>query len=102
MNLKKVALKLWTHPYTQLTYTKFLLKLFKGKRNFAHVKYLVVWNISENIRSSRPEVFLRKGILKICNKFTGEHPCRSMISAKSYFGMGVLLYICCIFQNAFF
>ena len=23
---------------------------------------------------------LRKGILKICSKFTGEHPCRSVIS----------------------
>ena len=32
--------------------------------------------------SSRPEVFLRKGVLKICNKFTGEHPCRSVISIK--------------------
>ena len=29
------------------------------------------------IRSSRPEVFLGKGVLKICSKFTGEHPCRS-------------------------
>ena len=28
-----------------------------------------------NFRSSRPEVFLRKGVLKICSKFTGEHPC---------------------------
>ena len=26
-------------------------------------------------RSSRPDVFLVKGVLKICNKFTGEHPC---------------------------
>ena len=34
------------------------------------------------IRSSRPEVFLRKGALKICSKFTGEHPCRSVISIK--------------------
>ena len=33
-------------------------------------------------RSSRPEVFLRKGVLKICSKFTGEHPCRSAISIK--------------------
>ena len=33
-------------------------------------------------RSSRPEVFLRKDVLKICNKFTGEHPCRSAISIK--------------------
>ena len=33
-------------------------------------------------RSSRPQVFLRKGALKICSKFTGEHPCRSAISIK--------------------
>ena len=35
-----------------------------------------------NFRSSRPEVFLRKGALKIYSKFTGEHPCRSAISIK--------------------
>ena len=33
-------------------------------------------------RSSRPELFLGKGVLKICSKFTGEHPCRSAISIK--------------------
>ena len=33
-------------------------------------------------RSSHPEVFLRKGVLKICSKFTGEHPCRSAILIK--------------------
>ena len=27
-------------------------------------------------------VLLRKGVLKICSKFTGEHPCRSVISIK--------------------
>ena len=26
-------------------------------------------------RSSHPEVFLGKGVLKIYSKFTGEHPC---------------------------
>ena len=31
-------------------------------------------------RSSHSEVFLRKGVLKICSKFAGEHPCRSAIS----------------------
>ena len=35
-----------------------------------------------SIRFSRPEVFLRKGVLKICSKSTGEHPCRSVISIK--------------------
>ena len=33
-------------------------------------------------RSSHPEVFLGKGVLKLCRKFTGEHPCRSAISIK--------------------
>ena len=33
-------------------------------------------------RSSRPEVFLGKGVLKIYSKFTGEHLCRSAISKK--------------------
>ena len=28
-------------------------------------------------KSSRSEVFLVKGVLKISTKFTGEHPCRS-------------------------
>ena len=32
--------------------------------------------------SSHPEVFLGKGFLKIYNKFTGEHPCWSVISIK--------------------
>ena len=32
--------------------------------------------------SSCPEVFLRKGVLKICSKFTGERPSRSVISIK--------------------
>ena len=37
---------------------------------------------SFKFRSSRPEVFLRKSALKICSKFTGEHPCRSAVSIK--------------------
>ena len=36
-----------------------------------------------------------KGVLQICSKFTGEHPCQSVISnatlLKSHLGMGVLL-----------
>ena len=34
------------------------------------------------VRSSRQDVFLGKGVLKMCSKFTGEHPCRSVISIK--------------------
>ena len=38
--------------------------------------------VTDDLQSSRPEAFLRKGILKIFSKFTREHPCRSMISIK--------------------
>ena len=34
------------------------------------------------VRSSHSKVFLGKGVPKICNKFTGEHPCRSVISVN--------------------
>ena len=33
-------------------------------------------------RSTLSEVLLGKGVLKICSKFAGEHPCRSAISIK--------------------
>ena len=33
-------------------------------------------------RSSHQEVFVRKGVLKICSKFTIEHPCQSVILIK--------------------
>ena len=35
-----------------------------------------------NDRSSHPEVFFGKGVLKICSKVTGEHTCRSVISLQ--------------------
>ena len=57
-----------------------------------------------NNRSSRPEVFLGKGVLKICSKFTGEHPCRSLISIKlqSNWAWVFLLKSCCIFSEHLF
>ena len=39
-------------------------------------------NLTKNFRSSPPEVFLGKGVLKICSRFTGEHPYRRGISIK--------------------
>ena len=38
--------------------------------------------ISTKFRSSQSEVFLRKGVLKIYSKFTGEHSFRSVTSFK--------------------
>ena len=36
-------------------------------------------------RSSHPKVFLGKDVLKICSKFTGKYPSRSVISIKSLY-----------------
>ena len=47
-------------------------------------------------------MFLGKVVLKICSKGTGEHPCRSVTLLKLQFGMGVLLYICCIISEHLF
>ena len=47
-------------------------------------------------RSSCPEVFLGKDVLKICSKFIGQHPCGSVLR------MSDLLYICCIFSEHVF
>ena len=33
--------------------------------------------------AARPKVFLRKGVLKICIKFTGEHPFRHGCSSEN-------------------
>ena len=43
-----------------------------GIRNFMYTKD----------RSSCPEVSLGKVVVKMCSKFTGEHPCRSVTSIK--------------------
>ena len=36
------------------------------------------------VRISPPEVFLGKGVLKICSKVTGQDPCQSVISIKMF------------------
>ena len=45
-----------------------------------HILYYIIYrevktNLEENLRSNHSEVFLVKGALKICSKFTGEYPC---------------------------
>ena len=58
--------------------------------------FLDGWNFTagfilfEILRNSPSEVFLGEGVLKICGKSTGEHPCRNVISIKLQ-SMGVLL-----------
>ena len=40
---------------------------------------------SRMCRSSHPEVFLINGILKICSKFTGKHPCEVWFQLLCHF-----------------
>ena len=60
-------------------------------------------------RSNHPKVFLWKGVLEICSKFTGKHPRRTVILIKlqsnfteTHFNMDVLLWNCCIFLEHLF
>ena len=46
------------------------------------IYFALVFLFKKLFRSSQTEVFLRKGLLKICSKFTGEHPCQSVIPIK--------------------
>ena len=54
---------------------------------------LIIEEIKKHRQKQPPRGALSKSVLKICSKFTGEDPCRSIISMKlkSDFGMGVLL-----------
>ena len=60
--------------------------------------------------NSRPEVFLRKSVLKICSKFTGDYLCRSVISIQLLYNFieialwhGCSPVICAeYFQNTFY
>ena len=40
------------------------------------------FNTVSKYRSSHSEVFFKKGVLKICSKFTGQHPFRRVVSIK--------------------
>ena len=63
---------------------------------------------SENIQKTPPVEFLRKVVLKICIKFTGEYPCQSAISIKllcNFFEITLwhgYLYVCCMFSEHLF
>ena len=52
---------------------------------FVVMKVMIQFVYYENLyrfsyRNNHSEVSLGKGVLKICNKFTRKHPCRSAIS----------------------
>ena len=92
---------LWTSTYHVESFSVSPLLFLGYCLNFVKVSWILSTYPKQLFRSSHPEVFLRKGALKKCSKFTGEHPCRSVTSVKLLwnFGMGVLLWIWCIFSE---
>ena len=68
-----VDLKLWPLKYCSYG-SNYQIKLISN---------VTIGFITTNkVRSSRPEVFLRKNFLKTCSNFTGEHLCQSVKSIK--------------------
>ena len=79
----------------------------RGQEMATPIQFIISMFSFHAIRSIHPWVFLGKGVLKISSKFTGEHPCGSAIYwnhtlLNSHLGMGVLLWICCIFSEHLF
>ena len=68
---------IWIHLLVSM---EIVLKRINGNRMTWQLAYHFFWNWLNICRSSHPEVFLENAVLKICSKFTGEHPCRSGIS----------------------
>ena len=64
---------LWLCPYTG--------KMRVRENPFLGIFYAVE-PLSIICRSSHQDMLLEKGVLKICRKFKGEHPCRSAIAIK--------------------
>ena len=54
--------------------------MLKGPTKWLYENYYS--EMSGIFRSSHPERFIRKGVLKEYSKFAEEHPCRSAISMK--------------------
>ena len=46
--------------------------------------FILLYHINAFLKSILRGVFLQKGVLKMCNKFTGKHPCRGKFSIKLF------------------
>ena len=83
--LKSAAIITNQHSTSRINIGKYTPLELKSVSRFcclAHIMPLIYWSLSILPENSHPESFLRKGVLKIYSKFTGEHPCRSVISIR--------------------
>ena len=55
---------------------------FISKRSYSQNSFFIPLKLFHDKQKQPPELFLEKGVLKICSKFTGEHSCRSAISIR--------------------
>ena len=90
----------WSNTLQVFEVSLTILELEEKLRNIFHSYYLRCKNnlkpFHPNVpflspRSSPPEVLLGKNVLKMCSKFTGEHPCRSVIPIKLRSNFATLL-----------
>ena len=81
-NLFRLYINKCLKAICNLIFPKCLLVLGKQGAGRAHFTFGQILPTISLFRSSHPEVFLIKGVLKIYSKFTGEHPWRSVISIK--------------------
>ena len=58
------------HGYFNQSQAAYIWNQYKVGKKTAKLQ---IWY--ELFRSCHPQVFIGKGVLKICSKFTGEHPC---------------------------
>ena len=85
-NTNQKKLRIWTHftqweTYRELCQTSKMEPFANSHLIFHNKLQIGFWiRLWVTNKSSSPEVFLRKGVLKICSKFTREHSCRSVIS----------------------
>ena len=61
-----------------------------------------IWTTLCMSRNSHLEMFLGKGFLQICNKFTGKHPCQSAAIFKNTFSWEHLWVAASVYQGLIF
>ena len=68
--------------WVSIYYVKIQKQLTLSMCDYISVLVISIFLGVKMIRSSRPKLFLKKDVLKISSKFTGEHPCQSAILIK--------------------
>ena len=99
LQFNRVCTITWNRPPINLKF-----KFFRSKSSitflFSHLLSLLF-----HVHKQLPKLFIRKGILEIHSKFTGEHPCRSVTGNPLYWNHTSAWVFSCrfavYFQNTF-